>query len=346
MTGGSGTRLWPLSNSEKPKPFHAFIPGKKTLLQETVARLQPLIPASQIIVIGSEKHIPLLRKQLQHVPSNQIIGEPVAKNTAATVALAAKIVHEKDPNGLLLVLPADHWISTKEQFNQSIAKALSALKLKQTFVVFGIKPTFPSISYGYIHCGKKIASNVFQLKQFVEKPNQEKALKFIKSKEYLWHAGIFLAPAQLILDSFSKFQPKILAMVNRLSVEKSKIKPAALFKKLPSISIDYAVLEHVCDAAVVSCEFNWCDVGSWKSFEAIWPKDHDQNAFHGNVFSKDSGANIIYSPKKQTVLFGIKDLVIVDTDEVLLVAPKNASESMRDLVESWHKQKMRKKKVH
>jgi mannose-1-phosphate guanylyltransferase len=269
MAGGHGTRLWPLSTPKKPKPFLNLIPGTKTLLEETLIRLKPIIPPNRIFLIGNQEHLNLLRKFSSTIPKKQIVGEPVLRNTAATVTLAASLVMKKDPEALLLVLPADHWIGNPARFRNAVKKAVRSC-VRGTFCVFGVKATCPSPSYGYLKLGKRISNSVYQLSQFVEKPSVKRASRFLKEGRYFWHAGIFLAQVKMILESVKRFKPILIRQIKKMSIRNGKIHPSKLFSKLPNISFDYAVLERLKDARIVYSDCDWSDVGTWETLADLW----------------------------------------------------------------------------
>lgn len=333
MAGGQGTRLWPLSSKTLPKPFLKLIPGRDTLFSETLKRLSPAIPASRIFVIGNENHLPLLRQLAPRVPRKQIIGEPVSKNTAATVALAASLILKEDPQALLLILPADHWIGNRREFQRAVRTAARFSDRREQFSIFGVPPAFPSPSYGYMRMGKKLAPSIYEVTKFIEKPSAPKAQRLIKSGQYLWHAGIFLASAANLFASVARYSPKLAGLIFRLKIKNGKILNPKLFKTLPSVSFDYAVLEKITNAVLIRCTFDWCDIGSWNSMAQIWQADGEHNHVFGRCMPIDAGRNIVYSGKKWVCLQGVHDLVVVNTPDVLFVGRRNAGESMREVAE-------------
>ncbi len=356
MAGGLGTRLWPLSRKKLPKPLLKLIPGRKSLLEETIHRLSPLISPSRMIVIGNQEHLRAMRACAPKVPKSQIIGEPLSRNTAATVGLGASLIFKRDPKAVILVLPADHWIGKPKKFLGTVKTAARMANRTNLFSIFGVKPTYPSSSYGYLRAGKKItkkgtgrkyclspffgetgnvpgtAVDVYELKQFVEKPSSKRARAFLRTGKFFWHAGIFLAGAKTILDSLIEYSPRLAWRVAKLSVRKGKVLPRFEFSSLPNISIDYAVLEKLPKAYLVRGDFDWCDVGTWQSFEGLWPKDRFENAVLGSCVALNSEGNIVYSRNKFVCLQGVKDLVIVETPDALLVSRKDSSEEMRKVV--------------
>ncbi len=333
MAGGSGVRLWPLSNRTLPKPLLKLIPGRDTLLSETLKRLTPLISPSRVFVLGNKEHLAALKKSARHVPQNQMIGEPAARNTAATVGLGASLILKRDPQALVLILPADHWISDKTAFQKAIKTAARYSDQHEQFSILGVKPKFPSSSYGYILMGKKRSSSVYNLKAFIEKPSAARAQKFVQSGKYLWHAGIFLASGANILASIARYAPKLASGLAKVKIKDGKIENPKTFHALANVSFDYAVLEKIRNATLIECHFDWCDVGTWSAMERIWPKDESKNSVFGKCISVDSKGNVIYSNHKLICIQGIHDLVVVDTPDALFVGRKDAGEVMRKVVE-------------
>ncbi|MBI1978085.1 MAG: mannose-1-phosphate guanylyltransferase [Candidatus Omnitrophica bacterium] len=339
MAGGLGTRLWPLSRKKRPKPFLDLIPGRANLLQETIKRLNPLIPANRIWVIGNEEHLSNLRRYSPRVPKNQIIGEPASRNTAPTVAFGAAQILRKDPRATVLVLPADHWIGDKKKFHKAVCEGLRVSERTRAFSIFGVKPAFPSSSYGYLKAGKEVSRQVYQLRQFVEKPSPKRAKAFLKTGRFFWHAGIFLALAQTMIAAIQECAPRIAIGLSKLNTRNGKIVPAKVFHALPSISVDYAVLEKLDRAYLIRGDFDWCDVGTWKAFEALWPKDKFRNSVAGSCFALNSQGNLVYSKNRFICLQGVNDLVVIDTPDALLVSRKDSSEEMRRVVLHLAKEK-------
>lgn len=332
MAGGRGTRLWPLSRRARPKPLLKLVPGQATLLEETIRRIRPHVPAHRIWVIGNHEHLSGLRRCASQIPRSQIIGEPVSRNTAATVGLAASFISKRDPHALLLTLPADHWIASHKGFQKAVETAARISKRTGSFSIFGVPPRFPSPSYGYLRAGRNISRSVYELRQFVEKPSAKRARSFLRRGRFFWHAGIFLAPAKAILSSLKRFAPSISDRLMRIRVRHGEVIPPKEFRALPNVSFDYAVLEKLEKAYLIACDFDWCDVGTWKAFETLWPKDRFQNAVVGSCFALNSRRNIIYSKNKMVCLQGVKDLVVIDTLDALLVGAKDSAEEMRNVV--------------
>lgn len=333
MAGGRGTRLWPLSNRTLPKPLLKLIPGRGTLLNETLSRLSPLIPPPRIFMIGSEEHLSALKKSAPRIPSSQIIGEPVSRNTGPTVALGASLILKRDPEALILIVPADHWISDASAFQQAVKKAAKFSDEHEQFTIFAVKPKFASGSYGYLLTGKKRTSSIYDLKEFIEKPPVGRARKFVKSGKYLWHAGIFLASGANILASVARYAPRLARGLSKVKIKNGTFLNPEKFAALPNISFDYAVLEKIHNGTLIKCRFDWCDVGTWNAMEQVWPKDAAKNSIFAKCISIDSKGNVVYSKEKPVVLQGVNDLVVIDTPEALLVGRKDSGEAMREVAE-------------
>ena len=250
MAGGRGTRLKPLT-LKTPKPLLKLFRGEQSLLSETLKRIAPLVPSSRTLVIGNQEFIRALRKVARRVPRSQVIAEPVSRNTAATVGLGAAHILKWDSDARVLVLPADHRIRNKRKFQIAVKQAETLAMRTNGFSILGIRPTSASSFYGYIEMGKRISDSAFRLKRFVEKPNERRARRFVRSHRFLWHAGIFLAPAKTILRSIEHYQPRLASRLRTIYVKGGAVRPQAAFKKLPDISIDYAVLERVKSASLV-----------------------------------------------------------------------------------------------
>lgn len=337
MAGGWGTRLWPLSNHSHPKPLLKLIPGCDTLLNETLKRLLPIIPSSRTYIFGNAEQLNALKKSAKQIPQNQIIGEPVSRNTGPTVALGASLILKRDPQAMILILPADHWMSDKSAFQKAIRIAARYSDESEQFSIFGIKPKFPSSSYGYILMGKKCAPSVYDARTFIEKPPVRRAKKFVRSGKYLWHAGVFMASGANILASVARYAPQLARRLSKVKIKNGKFINPKAFHQLPNISFDYAVLEKIRNAALIKCDFDWCDVGTWKAMERVWPQDSAKNSAFSSCVSIDATGNIVYSKNKLVCLQSVHDLVVVDTPGALFVGRKDAGEAMRKVVQAVSK---------
>ena len=332
IAGGSGTRLWPISRKSHSKQFLSLM-GDKTMLQSTMNRLDGVNIASSV-TICNEEHRFFVAEQLREINKlDSIILEPVGKNTAPAIALAALT---SDNNPLLLVLPADHVIKNEVGFVEAVEKAIPIAESGK-LVTFGIVPHKPHTGYGYIKMGAKDKSG-FLVEEFVEKPSSEDANKYTKSKEYLWNSGMFLFKADRYIEELKSFRPDIYRAckasiqnidqdLDFLRINKEK------FIECPSESIDYAVMEHTSDAIVVPMDADWSDIGSWSSLWDISDKDDNGNTIIGDILLHNSKDCYIRSDNKLVSTIGVNNLVIVDTKDALLVANKNNTEDIGKIIQ-------------
>ena len=338
MAGGSGTRLWPLSRAAHPKQFLS-LHGKSTMLQETVNRLDGL-EISSSITICNEEHRFFVAEQLREVDKlSSIILEPVGKNTAPAIALAAFHAIKEDP--LLLVLAADHVVQDNAAFEKAVSAAIP-LAESGKLVTFGIVPNEPHTGYGYIKGGK--ASNPgFEVDKFVEKPSLDLAKEYVASTEYYWNSGMFLFKASRYLEELNNYRPDIYeACKNSLDTTESDLDFLRInkekFEACPSDSIDYAVMERTEDAVVVPMDAGWSDIGSWSSLWDISKKDENGNSAHGDVLLQNSNNSYIRSDEKLVAVVGIDDLVIVDTKDALMVAHRDSVQDAKIIVQQLKSQ--------
>ncbi len=344
MAGGQGTRLWPLSRRKNPKQFLKLF-GDKTLIEHTVDRVSKVVPRNCIYIITDASNRERTRKLFPGIPSSQIIGEPEGRNTAATIGLGAALIQKRDSNAVLGVFPSDHVILDHAKFKKAALDAAAFAEKGGHHVVFGVKPTYPATGFGYVEREKKsVDANIYGLKQFIEKPNRKRALQFLKNPRFYWQAGIFVFRADTILNSFKKFLPVHYKCVLKISQNwKTKSVHFALprlFKSLPKISIDYGIMEKLKKVYMVPANFDWNDIGGWHALESVWEKDKDGNAFYGRLLSLNAKGNLSYSPKRLVCLLGAQNLVVVDTEDAILVAPREHSEQVRYFVELLSKKKL------
>ncbi|MBK6597899.1 MAG: mannose-1-phosphate guanylyltransferase/mannose-6-phosphate isomerase [Proteobacteria bacterium] len=336
LSGGAGTRLWPLSRELHPKQLLALT-GNRTMIQETALRTRDLDAAAPVVVCN-EQHRFMVAEQLrqQGVTPSAIVLEPVGRNTAPAIALAAHAaIAARGEDCLLLVLPADHVIRDVAAFQASVKLALPAA-MAGKLVAFGVVARTPETGYGYIRRGKA-EGDVAPIAEFVEKPTLEKAQQFIQSGDYFWNSGMFLFGAQRFLDELAQHAPDI-AKVSREASEAAKRDldfirvDSAIFEKCRSDSIDYAVMEKTRDAVTVPLDAGWSDVGSWSSLHEAVAQDADGNVQHGDVLLEDTSGSYIYAESRLVAAIGLKDHVVVETKDAVLVAPKNRVQDVKKLV--------------
>jgi mannose-1-phosphate guanylyltransferase len=339
MAGGSGTRFWPQSRRRLPKQF-LKIGTELTLIQETAARCLPLIEPSRLWVVAGAVHSAETSRQLPGLPVDQIVVEPCARNTAPCIGLAAIRLLAVDPDAVMLVVPADHVISPPEVFQSAVTQATEFVNAHPgSFVLFGVRPNEAATGFGYIHCPKiTFADPGFRsVEAFKEKPDLLTARKYVASQDYLWNCGIFVWKAQTLLDALAKHQPELHAGLMRLKdslgTKQWSDTLTTEFPKLPSISIDYAVLEHAQNVFVLPAEFQWDDVGSWHAVSRLHPQDDHGNTIDGLHCGVDTTNCIIRSTDDHLVTtIGVQDLIIVHTPEATLVADQRDEAAIKKLL--------------
>lgn len=358
LSGGSGTRLWPLSRELYPKQLLPLV-GENTLLQETVLRLQGLQENSGFevaapIVICNEEHRFLVAEQLRQIECTpaQIILEPFGRNTAPAIALADQWMISAGQDNIMLVLPADHSIGNLDAFLGAVEIGAS-LSDQEHLVTFGIVPNHPETGFGYIKTGKTIAENAYTIQSFVEKPDLTTAQQYLKSKEYLWNSGMFMFKAYTFHRALETFEQEIAACCKEAILSGSADRDffridKTNFEKCPSNSIDYAVMEKVADkscsqdfkTAVVSLDARWSDVGSWSALWEVNEKDQHGNVIKGDVFIQDSKNSIVFSESRFVSVLGMQDIVAVETADSVLIMKKNKAQDVKQIV-NWLKKNNR-----
>jgi mannose-1-phosphate guanylyltransferase/mannose-6-phosphate isomerase len=342
LSGGSGTRLWPLSRSMYPKQFIRFFNGQgTTFLGAALARLKQDAGFGAPILLCNNDHRFLIKQEVDRlgVTPRAIILEPIARNTAAAIAVAAFAAVRENPSAILAVMPSDHVVKDEGRFVECVKRAARVASTGK-LVLFGIKPTEPHTGYGYIRQGSAIEGfngGAFKVDAFFEKPDLATAKSYLAQGNYLWNSGIFVLNARTFLDELAALEPRILeAAKNALSKAEEDLGflrlDKAAFSAAPSISVDYAVMEKTAEAAMLPIDVGWNDVGSWTSLWDIAPKDAQGNYVHGDHVLEDTTGSYIHTERGMVATIGIKDLVIVDTPDALLVADKNRSQDVSKIV--------------
>ncbi|MEL7833245.1 mannose-1-phosphate guanylyltransferase [Fodinibius sp. Rm-B-1B1-1] len=347
MAGGSGTRFWPRSTESRPKQFLNIF-GDRTMLQSTVDRITPLISADRVWIITNDRYVDLVKEQLPNIPANNIIGEPVGKNTAPCVAAAATLIQDQDPDGTMAVLPADHLIGKPKTFLSILKTAESKAQKEDALLTIGIEPDHPETGYGYIEFDKDSSElegehEIKKVNQFREKPDLKTAKEFIASGNFLWNSGMFVWKASTILQKFKEHLPTIYEQVKQLkpSVGTKKQKAAidTFYHGCTSISIDYGIMEQADSVFVVPGSFEWDDVGSWRAVYDLRDKDEDGNVIQTKMASTvDSNHNLIQSDSgKMIALVGVENLAVVETDNAILVCDLDNSQGVKKVVNKLRK---------
>ncbi len=338
LAGGSGTRFWPLSRRKRPKQLLNLF-GARTLLEETAARIRDLIPPERTYVFTNHRIRDEVRRQLRAVPGRQIVAEPASRNTAPTIGLAAHEILRHDPEGIMVVLPSDHVITKPAIFHRALAAGCNWAREPGRSVLIGLKPTCPETGYGYIRLGKLASGprslGIFQVLQFTEKPDSATARRYVRAGNYLWNGGMFIWRASTLIANLERLQPDLAAGLCRLA-EAGGIRPEAalkrLYPRLANISIDYAVMEKAPDVFAVAADIGWSDVGSWAAAYELIGKDGAGNVRPPAAFLLDSRGNLIVSKGKFVAAVGVEDLVIVETEDALLVCARDHSQDVGKIV--------------
>lgn len=338
LAGGSGSRLWPLSRELYPKQL-LNIQNTESLLQATFERLTECMPVSNIISMTGVKHVSNVRYQLSSICDNPVVlSEPISKNTAPAIALAAKYISEKsNSDPVILVVPSDHLINNVEKFVSAVRYGEKIAELGY-IVTFGIKPSYPETGYGYINITDKHVEHGFKVNKFVEKPNEELAQKYLEDGNYFWNSGIFMFKASVLMEELAKCSPDIFSKLSNFDFSGSDNIPFIEFDKMPSISIDYAVMEKSDKIALLKLESDWNDLGSWKSIYDISQKDSDGNVKVGHVLDEGSKNSFIYSSSKLVATIGLEDTVIVETEDAILACKADKTQEVKKVFDILKKQ--------
>ncbi len=337
MAGGSGTRFWPHSRVQKPKQLLTIV-GNKTMIRATVERILPVIPFERILVVAGVTTADAIRLQLPELNTNMVVAEPEARNTAPCVALAAYKLFKTDPESVMAVMPSDHLIRNEPVFLNGIEFASDLAAFSNNLLTFGIVPDRPETGYGYLELGNPVCENngfkAYGVKRFVEKPDATTATSYISSGNYMWNSGMFVWRSEAIINAFREHLPKIAETIesifDRLNTDQEISALNSIYSDLESVSIDYGIMEKSEKVLVVPLECAWNDVGCWSSLDDVWDSS-EGNAVDGMALCLDSHGCIISSPHKLTTLVGVKDLIVVDTQDALLVCRKKNAQDVKKL---------------
>jgi len=350
MAGGRGERFWPVSREKTPKQLLALL-GERSFLQQAVDRVLPLVPLKNILIITNEIQVPEVRKQLPKLPKENVIAEPVGRDTTAAVTLGAALVGARSTTAVMAVLPADHVIPEEKKFQQVLSDAFDLAGRGQAIVTIGIKPTEPATGYGYIAVGEALPppqgakasrTSFFRAEQFVEKPNFDRALEYVNSGRYRWNAGMFIWSFVTITEGLQKHQPEMYAACQRwFKVAGSHAKLSKVLAKeypeLPKISIDFALMEHAQNVIVADGAFEWDDLGSWTALGRHLKADAEGNCAVADFLHVDGARNIVFDARTKArrtpiAIVGLRDSILVQTDDATLLAHKSQAQKVKELV--------------
>ena len=336
MAGGYGERFWPMSRRKRPKQLLPIV-GDKTMIQQTVQRLRPVIADARMVVVTNREQAALVRKQLPRV--KHVIAEPVGRNTAPCIALATAVIARLDPKAVIVVVPADSWVGDTEKYRRVVRESLALAAQQNVLITIGIQPNSPHTGYGYIQVGSefmvpgsKVTTKFWNANRFVEKPDRMTAEQFLASSEYRWNAGMFVWSAHAIQQAFEKLQPVMAQSCARLAATKLK-NFAREYQRLEKISVDYAIMEKADNVVVANGDFPWDDVGDWPAVGRHYVKDATGSVARGEFVGLDAKDCVVVGDKKHLVAaVGVRDLVIVHTPDATLVCHRNEAQKVRELV--------------
>jgi mannose-1-phosphate guanylyltransferase len=346
LAGGRGTRFWPRSRTRQPKQLLNII-GRETMLEQTVARLSPLFTASQVWIVTNDEQAAAVRRQSPKIPASHILAEPIGRNTAAAIGLAAvHLLRESGPDALMAVLPADHFIAQAARYRRIVRAALAVAEKPGALVVLGIPPTRPETGYGYIEsggrAGKSLGQQVFTVRRFTEKPSLPRARKYVASHRYLWNAGMFFWRVSTLLDGLERHLPKthmaLLRLAETIGTRRYNDALRRIYPQLENISIDYALLEPASrdprrnPVFALPASVGWSDIGSWAAVYELLARAPGENVAAGRHVALDAAGNFLWSPGKLVAALGVRDLVVVETDDALLVCPRDRAQDVGQIV--------------
>ena len=339
LAGGSGERFWPLSRRNRPKQLLRLV-SERTLLEETVARLEGLVPPERTLILTNVEQEKAVRDLLKRFPKENVIAEPAKRDTAAAVALGAGWVAARDHSATMLAFPADHVIADRAAFQDTMKTAAAAAEETGALVTIGIKPTWPCPGFGYIEQGAPVRLRaggniaVHRVVRFREKPNMELAESFLRKGNFRWNAGMFVWSVPTVLSEFNRHAPELADFISQVRSPKDLEKILRdSFPKLPRISFDYAIMEKADRVLVVEASFDWDDVGSWQAVARYFKKDDHGNAANRAVTSLDASDNIIFNEGETTIaLLGVRNLIVVRTEDAMLICHRHDAEKIKKLV--------------
>jgi len=333
LSGGSGTRLWPLSRQALPKQYLSFLPSDKSFLELTLERSKRIAAAKNHIIVTTQKQENICRKLLQQTHyEGDLVSEPVSKNTAPAIALVAYNLLKKDPNSYMTILSADHYIQDIALFEEAVKNAL-LLAQKDKFVVIGIEPTHPATEFGYINLGKKLEMG-YEVSNFTEKPDYQTAESFLKTKNYLWNAGMFVWKTEAFWNAFSKIQPDIANKISQMNDDNAQ----SIYESLENTPIDIAFIEKTDSIACVKAEFDWSDIGSWSAVQECFSQDVLGNSIHGNVHVMDVKNCVVHSSGPFVSVIGLENVGVVVTKDAILVTNLKHSQKVKQSAAKFQSQ--------
>ena len=349
MAGGSGTRFWPLSREKKPKQFLTIF-GKRSLIQSTLLRFKPMVNWEDIYVVAKKTQEEEIKKHILEVPQENLLFEPFGKNTAPCIGLAAAVIQKRDPDGIMIVSPADHLVKKEAVFRKTIDAAVKLASEKDGLVTIGIFPDRPATGYGYIQVDEKIDSinktEAFTVKTFAEKPDLATAQRFLESGDFFWNSGIFIFRISVFLKALEKFLPDLYESL--LEIQAHLGKPdyeevlQKAYKQIRGISIDYGVMEKAKNVYLVKGDFLWNDLGGWEQMYKLSHRDKNGNFTSGNVVLLDTKNSYVHTTEGVVAVLGLEDIVVIHEKGAILVCKRDEGEKVKQIVELLKRQKLTK----
>ncbi len=345
LAGGSGSRLWPLSREEYPKQLLSF-DEKESLLQKTFKRLESFCVASEIVTITNIKHYSDIKLQLNSIDKNNVVlAEPLGKNTAPAIASVLEYFSQKyDKDDIVLIVPSDHLIINTQKFSDTVKQA-EELAQDGYIVTFGIKPTYPETGYGYIKTTDKLL-NGYKVEKFVEKPDLNTAKEYLKTNKYYWNGGIFMGKISTFMMEFEKYASDIYLNTKNLDFSKKNTIEYSIYENMPSISIDYAIMEKSDKIALVELQSDWNDLGSWQALYNVKEKDENGNVLSGKVVVDDVKNSFIYSQKEIVAVSGLENVILVETEDAIMACKLDKSQNVKNLYEKLKEKESDTTKLH
>lgn len=336
MAGGVGSRLWPVSTENSPKQFHDILGTGETLIQRTFNRIEQLIPSENILIATNKRYENLVLEQLPKTTPQQLLLEPVMRNTAPCILYAALKIHQQNPDAVMLVAPSDHWIEDETEFINNIKTSFEACTKEDILMTLGIQPDSPNTGYGYIQFENE-SSDIKKVKNFTEKPNLETAQQFLDSGDYLWNAGIFAWSAKSILKAFKTYLPEMVDILDdRNNIYNTDFEDDFIqsnYKKCENISVDYGIMERSNNVHVLPVNFGWNDLGTWGSLYQKLEKDSQQNATVGaKTLFRDAQGNMVNTGNgKKVIIQGLSDFIIIEKEDVILICPRKDEQDIKQI---------------
>lgn len=338
MAGGGGSRFWPLSRQARPKQL-LNLSGKDIMLNETILRMEPLVPRSNAYIVTNEEQAPVLKELLvEGVDKSHVLSEPVGRNTAPCILYAALVLKKLHGDGVMCVFPADHHIADTKEYRRVMEEAVKAAEQTGQIVTIGIQPNYAATGYGYISCGRETErKGVYQVQQFVEKPCKEVAEAYLQEGSYLWNSGVFVWKISTILDAFARLLPDMVQAMqpvyDAIGTREEARLLAQVYPSLESISVDYGIMEASEHVLVLKGDYGWNDVGSLDALPTFHSLDARDNLLLGDVMTEDARGCIVKGDKKLIALVGVEDLMVIDTEDALLVCPKDRAQDVKKIAE-------------